>query len=658
MKLKTSFFNRGIIVNNFKRFGWIGIVYTLALFFSVPLQILMHYNNIEKYNSIHNPITNIFLFRSEIQKLFILVIPVLAAVLLIRYLHVKKSVDLFHALPLKRENLYNSHILTGILLLVVPVIITAIVSWILCFTLNLGNFYTAKDLYIWAGITCLMNIVIFLFGILVGMITGISAVQGLLTYIFLFLPVGLSVLLFHNIETLVYGFLKDYFLDNKIIYLSPISRVLDLGNGEKIMHFNEVTIYIIISLVLYFLAKYLYSRRKLESASESIAFRELQPIFKYGVTFCTMLVGGIYFWETQHDIYWLLFGYFASSIIGYFLAEIVIKKSLKVFGSIKGYVIYAAVIIFILLGVNFDITGYERYVPPLQNVDSIYLGRSLYQYNLDEPGKKTNFYFNETNLKNIEDFHKQIIKDKSKNKYSNHSNRQIVFVYKLKNGDEISRGYHISQEDYGQYFKPIYESHEYKKMHYGLLSINPRDIDKITISPKGRISKKAVITDPAHIQQAVEILQEEINNLTYEEMIAGPGAWADIDILLANDNRIRMQWEKTYTKFEKWLEKQGYLKQARIMPEEVAYAVIEKRNEKDNRTFMEEKITVEEKNKSGKTLKIVEKSKIEICLRKYSEKWSKYEKYMLRFYSENNDLILHGNIAGNNAPDFIVEYFQ
>lgn len=190
------------------------------------------------------------------------------------------------------------------------------------------------------------------------------------------------------------------------------------------------------------------------------------------------------------------------------------------------------------------------------------------------------------------------------------------------------------------------------------LSINPRDIDKITISPKGRISKKAVITDPAHIQQAVEILQEEINNLTYEEMIAGPGAWADIDILLANDNRIRMQWEKTYTKFEKWLEKQGYLKQARIMPEEVAYAVIEKRNEKDNRTFMEEKITVEEKNKSGKTLKIVEKSKIEICLRKYSEKWSKYEKYMLRFYSENNDLILHGNIEENNAPDFIVEYFQ
>lgn len=38
MKSKTSFINKGILHNDFKRYGWMGVVYLLAWLSAVPLQ--------------------------------------------------------------------------------------------------------------------------------------------------------------------------------------------------------------------------------------------------------------------------------------------------------------------------------------------------------------------------------------------------------------------------------------------------------------------------------------------------------------------------------------------------------------------------------------------------------------------------------------------
>lgn len=112
MKSKISFLNKGIFINDIKRFGWIGVVHTLVLFFFVPLQILMNYDSIKNFNG-YNPITNIFHFRYEIHPILMVIVPTLTGIFLFLYIYSKKSVDLFHTLPVKRESLYNSHILKG-----------------------------------------------------------------------------------------------------------------------------------------------------------------------------------------------------------------------------------------------------------------------------------------------------------------------------------------------------------------------------------------------------------------------------------------------------------------------------------------------------------------------------------------------------------------
>lgn len=592
MKSKTSFFNKGVILNDLKRFSWIGVVYLLGLLLTIPMRILMINSEIENYryhNS--NPIKRIFNFETGETMTLVGVIPVLLAILLFRYIHVKKSSDMIHSLPIRRGNLYNNHIFVGTLLLILPVVVTTIVSIILNSTLNYNEYYKdvlyTIDILRWGGITVILSILIFMFSALIGMVTGISAVQGVLTYIFSLLPIGLTGLTVYNMGIFIYGFNADSYLMENLLKLSPLT-IAPLVPNEDMMSLKAMLIYIIIYIILYCISKFLYNKRNLESASQSIAFRNFKPIFKYGVTFCSMLLGGLYFSESEKNVYWVLSWYLIMSLIGYFTAEIIIKKSLRVFKNVKGYFIYAGIIVLLLLGIKFDVIGYEKYVPDLEKVESIYFDQRFYRLT---NSKEKRFYYDEDNLNNIQQLHKQIINNKEKNLDSENLNQNVAIAYKLKNGKKIKRKYLISKEDYIKYLKPIYESKEYKKMNYRIFDMNHSDVDKITVRPIENSNKMTSITDQEDIKECLEILRDEINNQKYEEMTSKKVDWADINISLIenkkedkeddmeykHNNNINIGWNKSFVKFEKWLEEKDYIKNARITPEEIAYATVEKK---------------------------------------------------------------------------------
>lgn len=671
MKYKTSFFNKGVLLSDLKRFGWLGIVYFFILFFNVPLKIIMiNSNNTYDYTRSMDFIFN-FSRSSEIQKYLLVVFPVLTAIFLFRYIHSKRSVDMIHCLPLKREKLYDNHVLIGLLFLVLPVIITALISWLLKVVLNLNDLnihYSVEDILIWAGITIILNITIFLFSVLMAMLTGLSTAQGILTYIFLFIPCGLGLLLLSNLNLFVYGFDIKYALETKISNFSPLMRILELGQRVydsrdhyfyQTIHFSELIIYIIFSIIIYFLARYVYMKRSLEGASKAVAFIKLQPVFKYGVTFCCMLVGGMYFGETQHSIYWILFGYIAASLIGYFIAEMVIKKSFMVFRNLKGYFVFAGIITVLLIGINFDITGYENRIPSLEDVESVYCDNGFYLLrDIDNPYRETPFYSQKEDISNIVKFHKDIIDNKKNIKYHyKNPTENASFLYNLKNGKQLKREFSVSIDMYDKYFKPIYESKEYKKMHNDIFNITYTNIDKITIS-SNNLNKKTVIVDPSEIKEALKILQNEKINESYEESKKSYNIrdWGDISILLSDDTvlsddkKIHLGWEKHYTEFEEWLSKKDYLKTSRVLPEDISYAVVEKISKNKNTSRI-----INLKDKTIKRLDIYDKDKIEVCLRNCCN-WSDSE-YIIGFYCENGNYF-DGRFKEKYVPDFVKEYFE
>jgi ABC-2 type transport system permease protein len=198
--------------------------------------------------------------------------------------------------------------------------------------------------------------------------------------------------------------------------------------------------------MLYCLSLYLYKRRKIESSTEAIAFPKLRSIFKYGVTACTMLFGGMYFGEVQNNsIGWIVFGYVIGAILGYLAAEMVLQKSWRVFGRVKGLAIYGAVVA-ILITVVQMLGIYENNVPEQDEVKSVILADTPHIY----PGHE-NYGYNytpspiegENNIEAVRKLHEQIVSDKKIDQFAGgeESIETAFFLYELKNGDKVVRQY-------------------------------------------------------------------------------------------------------------------------------------------------------------------------------------------------------------------------
>src|SRR5690625_5396252 len=100
MRLKTSWFKGELFKQNFRQVGWISLIYFILLFFAVPLNIFMTFNQKRDY-FIHY--TNVFDFGISIQILTIFIIPVLISMFLLHYLLVKYVSDFIYILPITRH---------------------------------------------------------------------------------------------------------------------------------------------------------------------------------------------------------------------------------------------------------------------------------------------------------------------------------------------------------------------------------------------------------------------------------------------------------------------------------------------------------------------------------------------------------------------------
>ena len=682
MKLKTFFINRGILLNDFQRFGWLGACYLLVLLFTIPLKIFMLYSRPEdpglRYAEVYARIFQFDPSQSFLHLASLILVPVLTGLLLFRYLQDSRAADMIHALPIRRETFYNTHVVTGIILLFLPLIFTALISWALVAGLGLEHI-NSTDIFSWLFTGLLVNLLFFISSVAVGMITGMTVLQGVLSLILLLLPSGLSLLLLHNVGIYLYGFAYDfYFL--KTGSLSPLIRLTEISSSYPLQSV-EIAAYLLTSIVLYLVGRYLYRRRQIEAAGNALAFDVLHPLFKYAVTFCFMLLLGSYFYQVQGSMAWTYFGYLLGSLLAYFLTEILLNKSLQVFQwrRIRDYGIYALAMLGLIGLFHYDFTGFEKRLPELGNVKSVYLDTYFYPL-IHVPAVNTQAYgdieyveyhspvkamFNERkNIADIYSLHQAIAANRLDHKESFLSKHplgyeNVCLAYELENGSFIYRQYQITSSEYADRLKPIYESLEYKKLHNKILSIKLADVDLIEINAFDR-NKTLRLTDAGLIAQAVAALQKDVCAETYEEIknMDQRPPWAHVTLFLGNNYRIDQDWKKTYFNFEQWLKETGKYNQARLLPgQDFTSAIVDKNpylNKQDTSKRPGQENLPELENKPG-ILKITDPEKLELCLLSYNTN-SEQALYKVVFLL-NNGRTFSGFISEADAPAFIKEHF-
>lgn len=217
--------------------------------------------------------------------------------------------------------------------------------------------------------------------------------------------------------------------------------------------------YALAGLVIALIALLLYRTRKSEMTGSTVAFPWAVPVFKYGVAFCTAVSLGQF-------LYYFLFGQYRSSgndslpgtilcmaaagLVGYFVAEMLIKKSFRVFrAGAKGAVIVALALVLLGVTMSFDLTGYEKRVPDESEIESaFYTFSGMTDVTTDDADT----------IRRLTAAHQAIVKNRneqvriadasdadtlSQSDYDDIEPFHLRLTYYLKDGSQLSRSYSL-----------------------------------------------------------------------------------------------------------------------------------------------------------------------------------------------------------------------
>ncbi|ENH97166.1 multidrug ABC transporter permease [Gracilibacillus halophilus YIM-C55.5] len=562
MRWITSYFKPEVMKQGFRSVGWIGIGYFLVLLFVLPLQVIMYVTNDEwhQFTTSSPAFATIFDINSQFQFLTIIIVPVITGIFAFRYLQLKSSADFIHSLPLKRGKLFDQHYLIGYLMMIIPLTFIAVIMYVLSMTMDVGTIYQMKDIGPWFGQMVLVVTLLYVFTVLIGQISGISAVQGGLSYIFLLFPYGITILIFFNLEMLLHGYYPGYRWEENIIQWSPLLQNVEQQPGEYTS--ARIWSYLIASIVIYLLARWLYTKRPVEAATQAIAFSQLKPVFKFGITFCFMLVGGMYFGYVQGQHFgWTIFGYLFGSLLGYVLSEMLIQKTWRVFHQWRGFLVYIGVSMLIVLSLVFDWYGYETRIPNANQVDSVlFYDQSSRHHQSRYTQEELPAIKNQEVKEMIVQLHEYILEnDISSKSYARTSYEDsiditgafsptdITFVYNLDNGRKIKRQYFIPDRGaVEEYLQPIMNSEAFKKLNRPSLFDDQTNYTTAGISANDT-ARSTSTSNQQVIQKLITALQKDYLAADYQTLINAQQSKYHINFSYKADHLYSMRVPASYT---------------------------------------------------------------------------------------------------------------
>lgn len=560
--------NKGIFMQNVRFSGWIAVFYFLMLFFAVPLQIIMIAtrdwdDNYPKY--FFESTESLFSILPELQTMIIFVIPVLLAIFLFRFMQTKLQADFMFSLPIKRRVLFHQQLLFGVISLIVPVVINAFILYVIRLAFPIiEKAPLFQHVWVWASTVFLFTLLLFFMTVMIGMFTGISVLQAIFSYIFIFLPLSLATLLFVNISYFLEGFSYEHVIDANVNKLFLIIRV------ERLQYFplttEECFGYLALMAVFYVISYIAFEKRPVEGATQAITYKIFRPVFWFGTAFCATLLGGMYFAEMQGrtSYGWLIFGYVIGAIFGYYIAMMILEKSWRVFHRYQGFAVFSAVMLLLAGIVHFDVFGYEKRIPAVEDVKKVYFGDRRYFY-INEWQKENLvyaelFYQERESIEHIIGIHEAIIHERKKPSDAQHA-ITLVIVYELQNGKKLVREYKdIYLPDYEEHYRPLATSEEFKNNHNVLSKIDKSKINEFVFYNSLNDDKMFRFTNEEDVKELYDLLIAEFQEQTYEQLIDN-NAWANIEVNIDGVYLVQEQilYKKSYDKLTKWLQEKGRL---------------------------------------------------------------------------------------------------
>ena len=416
MRSKTSCFNGTLFRKNLSRYwplwglaSFGGAMFPLAMLLELlhngfrfwsPLETRQAYYTVLSYGV---PVISI-------------VYAILCAMAVWSYLYNARSVGMMHTLPIRREGLFVTNVLSGLTMMAIPYAVTGVL--LVLVTMLFGGFEPVGVLVTVLGV---MGESLFFFGLatfcafIVGNVFMLPALYGLLNFIAVLTDFMVNLLA----QGFCFGLNSSY--SGTVEWLSPVvylmqkispnntyetQWVTDRLGGQRYETSVPISVtlengwliaaYAAAGAALLGLAWLLYRRRRSESAGDVVAVGWMKPVFRYGCAAYSAILGGrlLYalLWDSfQSGRYFtvlpMILCMIAGGAIGYYAASMLLAKTPRVFKTTwKGMLAVALGCAALCGAMKCDLFGVVRRVPAPDSVKLVNVYAAGSNYYLT-PGK-------------------------------------------------------------------------------------------------------------------------------------------------------------------------------------------------------------------------------------------------------------------------------
>ena len=430
MRSKTSCFNSTLFKKNLSRYwplwglaSFGGAMFPLAMLLELlhngfrfwsPLETRQAYYTVLSYGV---PVISI-------------VYAILCAMAVWSYLYNARSVGMMHTLPVRREGLFVTNVLSGLTMMAIPYAVTGVL--LVLVSLLFGGFEPVGVLVTVLGV---MGESLFFFGLatfcafIVGNVFMLPALYGLLNFIAVLTDFMVNLLA----QGFCFGLNSSY--SGTVEWLSPVVYLIQKISPNSTFEKQWVTeryetsvltsvtlengwliaAYAAAGAALLGLAWLLYRRRRSESAGDVVAVGWMKPVFRYGCAAYSAILGGrlLYalLWDSfQSSRYFTVLPIILCMIlggaIGYYAASMLLAKTPRVFKTTwKGMLAVALGCAALCGAMKCDLFGVVRRVPAPDSVKLVNVYAAGSNYYLT-PGK------DDALIEKVRTLHQTIIDDK------------------------------------------------------------------------------------------------------------------------------------------------------------------------------------------------------------------------------------------------------
>ena len=418
----------------------------------------------------------------------ILVLGIILAIQGFSYLYDRKKVDMYHSVPVSMKNRFFVVYCNGIFIYLAPAILCNILAWLIAAAQGAFSLEGLAE----CGMAFVGNFLYFLVvyhtTILAVMLTGNVIITACAAGVLLSVDWWIMVI-GSDLKDRFYEHADTYFFNDGInakfcVVIDYLGKINELKRTVGIgkMFSSAAVVYakwIALAMIPFVLAYFCYIKRPAEAAGNAIAFRPVKPFVKIIVSVIVGLVAYILIEEVTYEnkpiaVICMIVGTVLCCALMEVIYDFDVRSAFKHLVS-SGI---AAVIVLVIFCIHqFDLFGYDAYIPDADKVESAAISMGSYSryFEWPEEDEYTDSIYDATYLEDnmfITDV--DAVCELARRSYEAVETedmkelRDVNVLYRLKSGKTVSRHFtvDVGAPENEELLNRLIGSDEYKEGYY------------------------------------------------------------------------------------------------------------------------------------------------------------------------------------------------